>query len=131
MNSTIRTAAVWIAMVAVASMSAACGDGASTSTTPSSPTSVRASSDAVLVQGRITGLNPPDRSLQIEGHTISVHTINVPASAVIRDGGTNLVFADLRRGDQIGVKGTRVGTIVTATEVQVEQRDADDDDDAS
>ena len=128
MNSTIRTAAVWIAMVAVASMSAACSDGASTSMTPSSPSSVRASIDEVLVQGRITGLNPPDRSLQIEGHTVNVHTVNVPASAVIRDGDTNLAFADLRRGDQIEVKGTRVGTIVTATEVQVEQRDAENDD---
>jgi hypothetical protein len=127
MNSTIRTTAIWIAMVAVASMSAACGDGASTSMTPSGPTSVRPSIDEVLVQGRITGLNPPDRSLQIEGHTSDVHTVNVPASAVIRDGGTNLVFADLRTGDHIEVKGTRVGTIVTATEVQVEPRDAEND----
>ena len=121
MNSTIRTAAVWIALVALASMTAACGDGASTAMTPSGPTGVRPSSEEVLVQGRITGLNPPDRSLQMEGHTI-----NVPASAVIRDGGTTLVFADLRTGDHIEVKGTRVGTIVTATEVQVEQRNADD-----
>lgn len=128
MNSTIRIAAVWIAMVAVASMSAACGDGAGTSMTPASPTSVRASIDEVLVQGRITGLNPPDRSLQIEGDTLNVHTINVPASAVIRDGGTNLVFADLRTGDHIEVKGTRVGTIVTAAEVTVEPRDAENDD---
>jgi len=128
MNSTIRTAAAWIAMVAGTSISSACGDGASPSMTPSSPTSVRAFSDEVLVQGRIIGLNPPDQSLQIEGSTSNVHTINVPASAVIRDGGSTLVFADLRRGDQIEVKGTRVGAIVTATEVQVEQRDTEDDD---
>ena len=133
MKSTIRKGAVRIAMamVAATSMSAACGDGAGTLMTPASPTSVRTSIDEVLVQGRITGLNPPDRSLQIEGDTINVHTINVPASAIIRDGGTNLAFADLRTGDQIEVKGTRVGTIVTAAEVQVEQRGAGDDGDAS
>ena len=238
MSLKTRTAPVWIAMVAAASISAACGDGASTSVTPASPTSVRASSttgavitgrvnsvssvpsnalatdrwsaagvstmatthitvtvvgtsvttvvdgagqftlndvppgtvqlrfsgsgvdatltltgvaadqrveisvtlngngarlnsdrrssssNGVLVQGRITGLNPADRSLQVGGQTV-----NVPASAVIRRGGTNLVFGDLRSGDHIEVKGSRVGTAVTATEVKVEQRDDDDDDD--
>lgn len=238
MNSTFATAVVRLLLVAATSISAACGDGASTSVTPASPTSVRASSttgavitgrvnsvsglsstvmatdrwsaagistmattsitvtvvgtslttqvdgagqftltgvppgtvqlkfsgsgidatvtltgvaaddrieisitlngnrarldsdrrssssNGVEVQGAITGLTLAARSLQVAGQTVMV-----PATAIIRRGGRTLQFTDLKMGDHIQVKGTRVGSTVTANEVKVEARDNDDDDD--
>jgi hypothetical protein len=86
------------------------------------------SSNGVLVNGLITGLNMSTRSLQADGQTVVV-----PTTAVIRHGNRTLLITDLRLGDHIQVKGTRVGTTVTATEVKVEPRGSngrgDDDDD--
>ena len=81
------------------------------------------SSNGVEVQGPITGLTLAARSLQVAGQTVMV-----PATAIIRRGGTTLQFTDLKMGDHIQVKGTRVGSTVTANEVKVEARDDDDDD---
>ena len=85
------------------------------------------SSNGVLVNGRITGLNTGARSLQVDRQTVMV-----PTTAVIRHGNRTLLFSDLRMGDHIQVKGARVGSTITATEVKVEPRgddDLDDDDD--
>ena len=85
------------------------------------------SSNGVLVNGRITGLNTGARSLQVDSQTVMV-----PTTAVIRHGNRTLLFSDLRMGDHIQVKGARVGSTITATEVKVEPRgddDLDDDDD--
>ena len=85
------------------------------------------SSNGVLVNGVITGLNPAARSIQADGQTVIV-----PATAVIRHGNRTMLFTDLRTGDHIQVKGTRAGATVTASEVKVEPRDGDgrlDDDD--
>ena len=86
------------------------------------------SSNGVLVNGVITGLNTSNRTVQADGQTVVV-----PTTAVIRHGNRTLLFTDLRIGDHIQVKGTRAGTTVTASEVKVEPRQGnggrDDDDD--
>jgi len=82
------------------------------------------SSNGVLVNGPITGLNTGARSLQVGSQTVMV-----PTTAVIRHGNRTLQFTDLKMGDHIQVKGTRVGSTVTANEVKVEERDDDDRDD--
>lgn len=46
--------------------------------------------------------------------------MTVPVDAVIRHGSTPLLFADLRVGDIVHVKGTRTATGVTAREVYVQ-----------
>jgi hypothetical protein len=82
------------------------------------------SSNGVLVNGRITGINTGARSLEVGSQTVLV-----PTTAVIRHGNRTLQFSDLRMGDHIQVKGTRAGSTITATEVKVEPLGDDEDDD--
>ena len=82
------------------------------------------SNNGVDVKGQITSLNLSARSLQVAGQTVLV-----PATAIIRHGNRTLQFTDLKMGDHIQVKGTRVGSTVSANEIKVEERDDDDRDD--
>ena len=57
-------------------------------------------------------------------------TIKVTDSTVIRHGSTKLQFSDLKVGDHVQVRGSRDGSMVTATEIKVEHAgDAEDEDD--
>ena len=54
-------------------------------------------------------------------------TVTVAGTTVIRHGHTTLLFADLKVGDQVHVKGTQTGTTLAASEVNV-QNDGEHDD---
>ena len=72
-------------------------------------------------QGRITSINMSARSFEMSGMVVKV-----PASAVLRHGDRKVLFADLKVGDHVEVRGTKDGTTITATEIKVEQVDAGD-----
>jgi hypothetical protein len=76
------------------------------------------------VVGFVTSINAGARSFQAAGQTVMV-----PLNAVIRHGNRSLSFSDLKVGDHVQVKGSRVNGTVTATEVKVEAQGDDDDDD--
>jgi hypothetical protein len=79
----------------------------------------RSSNDnRVEVEGRITAVDAAARTLHVAGIQV-----NVPTSAVIRrgSGGSQaLQFSDLTVGVEVKVRGTREGTVITATEIRVE-----------
>lgn len=78
------------------------------------------SESGVEVEGRITEIIAgPPRTLRVSGSLI-----NVPATAIIRHGGTTIPFADLKVGDRVHVKGTRQAEGVLATEVNVQSQNA-------
>ncbi len=77
-------------------------------------------------QGRITSINVIARSFEMSGMVV-----NVPATAVLRHGDKTMLFADLKVGDHVEVRGTKVGTTITATEIKVEQGDSGDDHNAT
>src|SRR5262245_12749846 len=57
MSSTIRTAHLWVVMVAVARISAACGDNAGTAVNPASPSGLGASSTSgAVIVGRVNSV---------------------------------------------------------------------------
>ena len=87
--------------------------------------------NGVDVNGRIASIDDGARTLRVNGTTVLV-----TGSTVIRHGNRTLRFSDLRVGDHVQVKGARNGSMVTASEVKVEQGgnggdddDGDDDDD--
>lgn len=69
----------------------------------------------VEVEGRVAQINAAARTMRI-GDT----DVTVPAGTPIRHGGTTLALADIHVGDRVHVRGTRSGTTVTATEVEVQ-----------
>ena len=81
--------------------------------------------NGVDVNGRIDSIDAGARTLRVNGTTVLV-----PASTVIRHGNRTFGFSDLRVGDHVQVKGTRNGSMLTASEIKVEQggNDGDDDD---
>jgi hypothetical protein len=83
--------------------------------------------NGVDVNGRIDSINNAARTVSVNGTTVLV-----TSSTVIRHGNQTFAFSDLRVGDHIQVKGARNGSMVTASEIKVEQGgngdDGDDDD---
>ena len=77
-------------------------------------------------QGRITSINVSARSFEMSGMVVKV-----PVSAVLRHGDKTMLFADLKVGDHVEVRGTKDGTTITATEIKVEQGDSGDDHNAT
>jgi hypothetical protein len=69
----------------------------------------------VEVEGRVTAVNLTARTLRI-GDT----EISVPAGTPIRHGSTSLDLSVIQVGSRIEVHGTRTGTVVTASEIEVE-----------
>lgn len=74
-------------------------------------------------QGRITSINATAKSFEIPGLTVKI-----TATTVIRHGGRTLQFTDLKVGDHVEARGTKDGTVLTATEIKVETEAEDDDD---
>jgi len=78
------------------------------------------------VVGNIDAIDAGARTLRVDSMTVLV-----TASTTIRHGNKTFGFADLRVGDHIQVKGSRNGSMVTASEIKVESGgDGEDDDDA-
>jgi hypothetical protein len=77
-----------------------------------------------LVNGRIDSIDNGARSFRVDAQTVFV-----PQGTTIRHGNRTFQFSDLRVGDHVQVKGTRNGSMVTASEIKVEQGGDDDDDD--
>ena len=71
------------------------------------------------VEGPITSIDPTARTLRVAGLLI-----NVPQSARIHRDSTLLLISNLSVGQEVEVHGTREGTTIRATEIEVE----DDDD---
>ena len=65
--------------------------------------------------GRITSIDLAGTSFNV-----SSTTVKLQPTTTIRHGNTTLKLADLKIGNQVEVRGTRVGTVLTATEVKVE-----------
>ena len=80
--------------------------------------------NGVDVNGRIDSIDSSARTLRVNGSTVLVTN-----STVIRHGNRRFEFSDLRVGDHIQVKGSRNGSMVTASEIKVEQGGNGDDDD--
>jgi len=66
-------------------------------------------------QGRVT-------SVDVAGKTFTVLTtvVKIQPTTTIRHGNTTMQLADIKVGNQVEVKGTRAGDVITATEVKVE-----------
>jgi hypothetical protein len=75
------------------------------------------------IEGAVSAIDTAARTIRVRDRLIEV-----PASAVIRRGGTPLTFADLRVGDRVDVRASVDGARVIASEVHV-KRDEDDGDD--
>ena len=69
-------------------------------------------------QGRVT-------SVDVAGKTFNVltTTVKIQPTTTIRHGNTTMQLADIKVGNQVEVKGTRAGDVITATEVKVEDVD--------
>jgi hypothetical protein len=76
------------------------------------------------VVGNIDSIDAGSRTLRVDSMTVLV-----TASTTIRHGNNTFGFADLRVGDHIQVKGSRNGSMVTASEIKVESGGSDDGDD--
>jgi uncharacterized protein DUF5666 len=74
------------------------------------------------VEGLVAEVSASARTLRI-GDTV----VAVPAGVTIRHGGTPLTLAQILVGDRVHVHGTRNGTGVVATEVEVENEHPGDD----
>jgi hypothetical protein len=72
--------------------------------------------------GRITSIDLAGTSFNV-----SSTTVKLQPTTTIRHGNTTLKLADLKIGNQVEVRGTRVGTVLTATEVKVEDGDSSED----
>lgn len=83
-----------------------------------------ANNRGVQVNGRIDSIDAGARTLRAAGETVLVQQ-----STFIRHGNRTFSFSDLRVGDHIQVKGTRNGSMVTASEIKVETGGDDDEDD--
>lgn len=53
--------------------------------------------------------------------TVNSQVISVPAGTPIRHGSTSFTFADLAVGDRVHVKAHRIGAVLTAMEVNLQQ----------
>jgi hypothetical protein len=65
------------------------------------------------IEGRITTLDATARTLRVSGALVAV----VPTT-VIRHGGTTFQFTDLAVGDQVHVRASMVGDVLTASEIR-------------
>lgn len=80
----------------------------------------------VEIEGRISEVNASAKTVRV-----GTNTVNVPAGATIRHGGTPLDFTSLKINTLVHIKATISGTTLTAQEIQVqtdEPGDANDDD---
>jgi hypothetical protein len=88
--------------------------GAATAT--STTTATASAAGLVYVEGVIASIDGTVQSFVVHGTTV-----NVPSTAVIRDKGATVTFADLTVGERVHVRGTgTVGGSVTASEIVVE-----------
>jgi hypothetical protein len=67
------------------------------------------------LEGRVTAVNATGGTL-----TVGTTVVTVPAGTTIRHGSTNLTLAEIQVGDLVHVKGTRSGSIFTASEIMVQ-----------
>ncbi|MGE5243988.1 MAG: DUF5666 domain-containing protein [Betaproteobacteria bacterium] len=67
------------------------------------------------VEGRVTAIDATAGTM-----TVGSVDIMVPAGTTIRHGNTPIALADIHVGDRVHVKGTRSGSVVTATEIMVQ-----------
>jgi hypothetical protein len=74
-----------------------------------------AGNSSTELEGPVGVITAASRTFQVLGITVTV-----PADATIAHGSTMILFADLRVGDIVHVKGTRTATGMTAREVYVQ-----------
>jgi hypothetical protein len=90
------------------------------STSPTAPTTLNPPSATpvrtVIVSGVITSVNASDRTIVVNGATVSV-----PPTATIRNQAGTLSFADLIVGVTVRLTATRSGSTITASEVIVKE----------
>jgi hypothetical protein len=72
----------------------------------------------VEVNGRIDSIDGGARTLRVQSQTVLVQQ-----STFIRHGNRTFGFADLRVGHHVQVKGTRDGSMLTASEIKIETDD--------
>ena len=77
----------------------------------------------VEIEGTVAEVNATAGTLRI-GTTV----VTVPATATIRHGSTTMKLSDIHVGDRVEVKGMTTGTTIVASEVEVENEHAGDDD---
>lgn len=79
----------------------------------------RSTGSEAQVEGLVDAIDAGARTLQIGSLQVSV-----PEGVPIRHGSTALQFSDLHVGDRVHVKGSKSGSVVTASEVNVQQGQA-------
>jgi hypothetical protein len=79
---------------------------------------VKVEDDAMTqdVEGRITAIDMAAKTFVVDGTV----TVTVTAATTIRHGSLTLVFEDLKVGYRVHVKGTRSGSAMTATQIEVQ-----------
>ena len=75
----------------------------------------RETDNRVEIEGRVTQVNVSARTLRVADNDISV-----PAGTTIRHGGTTVPFSEIQVGDRVHVRGTRTGSMVVATEIELQ-----------
>jgi Domain of unknown function (DUF5666) len=85
------------------------GSGSTSQSNPSVP---------VVVSGAITAINATAQTLVVSGTTVIV-----PAGARLDDGqGGTVAFSALQVGWHVTIRATRVGSVITASEIVVDER---------
>ena len=85
------------------------GSGSGSQSNPSVP---------VVVSGAITAINATAQTLVVSGTTVAV-----PASARLDDGhGGTVAFSALQIGWHVTIRATRSGSVITASEIVVDER---------
>jgi Cu/Ag efflux protein CusF len=82
----------------------------------------------VVLNGRITSVDPATRALTVLAHGRAV-PLTLPATATVRRDGAAATIADLAVGDRVSVRSGRVGR--KAATVQVVARSAEEPEDRS
>jgi len=67
------------------------------------------------IEGIVSAVNATARTLRVRDTDVTV-----PAGTTIRHGSTAMTLADILVGDRVHVKGTKTGTTVMATEIEVQ-----------
>ena len=75
----------------------------------------RETDNRVEIEGRVAQVNASARTLRVADTDVSV-----PAGTTIRRAGTTAPFSEITVGDRVEVRGTRTGSMVVATEIELQ-----------
>jgi uncharacterized protein DUF5666 len=74
------------------------------------------------IEGLVTEVNATAGTLRVRDAMVTV-----PATATIRHGSTIMKLSDIRVGDRVHIKGMKTGTTTVASEIEVQNEHAGDD----